>query len=233
MGVDFAILSKARKSHMKGAQYLHRPIMGASQSSPFQVDYRMVGSPAAYRFKVYGRMWDGTVSPEDLAEPHSGWDIREAYDRLWDNFGDMVLPWEASAGGLHEVVLKNNPDVVISSIPAPILCHRGHSFRASNIWSSDKDMGAIGSGEDNIVVCNGEEAPRWYRVSRIQGWNTVEWPDGAKPPITPMWQVPKPLDHNCDCFPNLVRVGRYGKWQKGVLSHEAWDATVDAIKAKS
>jgi len=35
--------------------------------------------------------------------------------------------------------------------------------------------------------------------------------------------VEKPIRTSCRCFPDVHRMGRYGKWKKGVLSHEAWE----------
>lgn len=220
------ILSKPRKSYMKGAQYLHRPIPGTKPGEPFEVTYTLQGSALGYRLKVYGPKWDGTVSPEDLTESHSGWDIRTAYDQLWDKFGSFVTQWEATPSGLMLSIDRVKPDLVISTIPAQLLCHKEHTFRATRIWSGNQSVASL---PDNTVVCNGEEVPRWYRAAKIQGWDTVEWPDGPKPPITPLWEVLKPLENNCDCFPKVVRSGRYGLWRKGVLSHESYALTWSAI----
>ncbi len=229
-GADIAILSKKRPSHMKGAQYLHRPISGIDCGDPFQIDYQLKGSPMGYRMKVYGPKYMGTVSPEDLAEPHSGWDIRRAYDALWDLYGHAVTDWQASPIGLKSMLDHYAPSVTISTVPAPTLCSQNHSFLATNVFSTDS-LSSVGIYmPENTVVCNGEEAPRWYRAARIKGWETIEWPGDSKPPITPLWSVPKPTDNNCDCFPQVIRGGRYGVWRKGVLSHEIYDETLKALQ---
>jgi hypothetical protein len=224
-GSDVAILSKNRKSFMKGAQYLHRPISGIDCGQPFEIEYLLVGSAMQYRRKVYGPTWDGTTSPEDMTASHSAWDIRVAYDALWEKFHTYIVDWEATYGGAVQAIESSGADLVVSTIPAPLLCNKGHTFRSARIFSSDVDMGI----EDNTVVCNGEEAPRWYRAAKIRGWTTVEWPDGASPPVTPMWEVLKPLDNNCDCFPEIVHGGRYGAWKKGVLSHEVFDIVSNEV----
>src|SRR4051812_38354175 len=82
-GGDIAIFSRKRKSELFGAQYLHKPIPWATPPKEVTVDYRIIGEPADYKRKVYGNGWLGAVSPEDLQEPHPGWDIRETYDNLW------------------------------------------------------------------------------------------------------------------------------------------------------
>lgn len=221
-GNDVLIFSKARKSFMRGAQYLHAPIPEASSSEPFRIDYKLQGPASGYRLKVYGDKWDGTVSPEDMTINHDAWDIREAYDWLWNVYGEFVQDWEASPATLSMLMNALKPDLTISSVPAPLLCAEGHTFRSAKIWSTDK---AIVPVEDNTVICNGNAAPAWYRVSSIQGWQNTEWPDQVRPPIVPLWEVTKPLNHNCTCFQSVMRVGRYGSWTKGVLSHSAFFET--------
>lgn len=225
-GADVLIMSKqARKSFMRGAQYLHAPIPMASQSAPFTIKYHLLGDVSAYRRKVYGGAWDGTVSPEDLEETHEAWDIREAYDWLWDTYGRYVLPFDADTPAAFQKALDwAEPDLAISTVPAQLLCSQGHSFGMSTIWATNRDM--MSSIQDNTVLLNGDDAPAWYRCSRIQGWENTEWPGlGPKPPFGEMWEVVKPLRNNCDCYPQIHRMGRYGKWQKGVLSHESFYET--------
>src|SRR5678809_864059 len=41
-GADFIVVSKARKSFMNGAQYLHAPIPGVSIKEPFLINYETV-----------------------------------------------------------------------------------------------------------------------------------------------------------------------------------------------
>lgn len=218
---DVLILSKARKSRMAGAQYLHEPIPGTPWTESFRVEYTMIGSAEAYRRKVYGDAWDGTVSPEDMTAMHDAWDIRTTYDWLWDTYGEYVQDWHASPAALSAAIEMFVPDLVVSSVPAPLLCSEGHSFGSTKIWATDTALSQ--DKTDNRVICNGERNPSWYRSSRIQGWEGTEWPGRIqKPPVVPMWEVTKPTRTNCDCFPAVLRVGRYGKWTKGVLSHEAW-----------
>lgn len=220
---DVIIASKkGRKSKMMGAQYLHAPIPFASQSEAFLINYKLVGGDAEdYRSKVYGDGWDGKVSPEDMTATHKGWDIREAYNWLWDTYSPFIQDWDAvRPSKVDEVIAWALPEITISTIPAPLLCDKGHTFASAKIFSSDKRITDI---SDNTVICNAAESPLWYRSARINDWDTVEWPGyGAKPPITPIWEVTKPTFHNCTCRRGIKRMGRYGSWKKGVLSHEAF-----------
>ena len=55
---------------------------------------------------------------------------------------------------------------------------------------------------------------------------TVEWPHRSKPPLPGVAEVVKPIYSTCTCYTNtkyrFVKVGRYGVWSKGVLSHQAY-----------
>lgn len=224
------ILSKPRKSFMNGAQYLHRPIPMATRSPAFQISYDLWGTAEGYREKVYGADSRVEVSPTTLSQQHDAWDIREAYDWLWDTYGSYVQGWEADSPEWVDTLLGSlKPDLTISTIPAHLLCKGGHAFSSTTIWSTDKAMG-IGDG-DNKVVCNGDKGFGWYRSSRIHGWENTEWPQDRKPPINSerLWEVTKPVGTTCDCFPGVVREGRYGSWRKGVLSHEAYYNTAQTL----
>lgn len=228
-GCDVRILSKPRKSRMNGAQYLHRPIPLASAAKPFKIDYRLWGSAEGYRDKVYGRDSGVQVSPESLVGIADAWDIREAYDWLWETYGSYVREWEATPISLQGMIAGWNPDLVISTVPAPLICKGDHGFTSVKIWASDKSM--MGAGDD-VVLCNGDKNTGWYRASRIQGYENTEWPHDRRPPFSSdrLWEVEKPIEHKCDCFPGVVRMGRYGSWTKGVLSHESFYGVQDLLK---
>lgn len=220
---DVIVVSKAQKSPMLGAQYLHSPIPDATPAdSEFQVQYNLWGTTEEYRRKVYGSKWDGSVSPEDLSETHQAWDIRTTYDWLWACYASYIKDWDASPAALTAVLANLEPDLCVSTIPAPLLCGEGHQFAYTTIWATNK---AFAQGmPDNTVVCNGQDVPSWYRASRIQGHENTEWAASAvvKPPFKGVAEVTKPLKTQCICFPDVVRAGRYGEWTKGVLSDSAY-----------
>lgn len=225
--VDVRILSKPRKSFMKGAQYLHAPIPLMGDQTPFDIDYRLVGGTTQdYARKVYG----GRVEAEDTSAAvlegiHPGWDIRSAYDDLWETYGGYVIPWEATREGIIEIVGTWGADLIISSIPATLICDnpQQHSFATEFIWSTDS---AYHGAADNTVICDASHDHAWYRSSLIHGWGNTEWPHRRRPPISQdhLWEVPKPIGSNCDCLASIMRVGRYGTWKKGTLVHEIFPA---------
>jgi hypothetical protein len=199
------------------------------------VEYMLRGTPEDYRRRVYGQMWDGTVSPEDLADDHQAWDIRETYDRLWEMYGGYVQDVEVESAGIRGLLNSRDVDLIINTIPLPSLCYKGHIFRGTKIIAAGDapdmgiDVGSIYRCPPDTVICNGNPEPSWYRISNIFGHTTVEWPQSIKPPIGSAAEVIKPTEHNCDCWPDLLNVGRYGSWTKGVLSHTAYDTVMRRI----
>lgn len=236
---DLAIFSRKVKSPLYGAQYLHRPIPGINCGEPRLVEYMLRGNPEDYKRKVYGSFWDGTVSPEDLGQQHRAWDIRAAYDDLWDAYHRRINDVELDAGGV--VILKEqHSDVTINTIPRPAICYQGHAFSSTDITAAgdapDLGITLAQSGYtclDDTVICNGEESPSWYRMSRVFGHTTIEWPGKIdRVPINTAARVRKPLHHNCDCHDDIIHVGRYGEWSKGVLSHTAYFNTYRELQRR-
>lgn len=228
---DVVILSKNRKSYMRGAQYLHMPIPMASHSAPFQVSYQLKGTAEEYRDKVYGPDPRIRVSPESLLGSHLAWDIRESYDWLWETYSKYILHHDINPGNVTDILNQfASADEVISSIPAPQICiDPAHGFQAEKVWVTE--MYRDDKRVDNTVVCSGDPDDPWYRTSLIHGWANTEYPADRKPPLSSdkVHEVTKPIKTNCDCHSDIRRVGRYGTWTKGVLSHTAFYETAEAL----
>jgi hypothetical protein len=234
--VRMAVISKRRKSTLYGAQYLHAPIPGLPLPDPQPVTYKMIGNAEQYRRKVYGQAWSGSVSPEDLDENHLAWDIRAAYDILWDRYKHLIMDVTLMPDSMPGI-LATGADMVINTVPRPVLCKGGHFFGSTEIWAAGDapDLGInLGrffvSVADGSIVCNGLENPSWYRLSKVYQHMTVEWPGNLEQvPVSSAAKVTKPTDTNCDCWPEVMHVGRYGKWQKGVLTHHVFNEVTAAV----
>lgn len=230
-GWDVVILSKKRKSHMYGAQYLHRPIPGLPERSS-KVEYQLWGSADDYASKVYGPKLPNGVqaSPAYLEGFHDAWDIRMAYDEAWYRYEHQIIPTAIGAAEV-EGFLREPLGYVVSTIPLPSICREPerHEFTAQKIWAAGDapDQGRLCpiSCPPDTVICNGHMDRAWYRVSNVFGHTTAEWPHDRRPPLSDIAEVTKPIAHNCDCWDpsRFVGVGRYGAWQKGVLSHHAYE----------
>jgi hypothetical protein len=226
------ISKELEPSILLGCQYLHAPIPGLKDAQTAKVGYHLIGTPEQYRLKVYGNEWKGKVSPEDFIGEHDAWDIRETYNRLWHGVKFYAHSQIRIAGGNLSAVRMLKPDRIISTIPAMNLCESPfakHEFYRHLIYASGASRPQDGLGA-NQVMCVGDESTDWYRSSNVFGYRTVEWPAGrsiSRPEGTV--RVYKPLSTDCDCHPDVIRVGRYGEWDKSVLVHQVYDKVVKAL----
>ena len=231
-GWDFQIYSRRQRSTLYGAQYLHQAIPGIDCGGPKMISYTLEGDAEMYRHKVYGNDWDGTVSPEDLMEVHFGWDLRQAYDWLWKQYEPCIYNCEIGSSWTDPKNLGGF-DLVISTVPRKIWAQEGDIFESIKIWAlgdTDQERVHLHRAPEFSVVCNGMPRVPWYRVSNIFDKCTMEWPyywdyslatDG-KPPARGASLVEKPLRHNSKAAPDFVHLGRYGAWEKGILTSDAF-----------
>lgn len=241
-GWDVKIFSKKRRSEMYGAQYLHEPIPGLKESKA-QVRYILQGGTTTeYKQKVYGEdAGDFAVSPELITpDPSDAWDIRAAYYDAWDRYQDLIVHKPMITGSHIQVFsMLEKSDLIVNSIPRFYVCRNPmHRFKSKRVWAvgdaPERGVFVEHKLPDGLVVCNASAGIPWYRASRVFGYSTMEW---AKPPA-PKYKaarVQKPISTNCDCMQDLgiLHVGRYGKWQKGVLSHTAFSDTYKRIVGES
>jgi len=224
-GRECVIVSNtSQPSRLYGCQYLHAPVPGYEYAPKTQVGYWLIGTPEEYRRKVYGDKWEGKVSPEDFVGVHDAWDIRTTYRHMWNELITGNLVWlheepDIRDGILPDFVFALRPEKIISTIPAPALCLKDHKFTYHTIYASGSTSQK--PFDENEIICDGTAQHPWYRISRVFGYQTIEW---ATAPETrePHAAVPKPLETDCDCYPEIARVGRYGKWQKSALVHEVY-----------
>lgn len=244
-GCQFSIFSKKRKSYLFGSQYLHEPIPGISDEEAFaEVLYQTNGSPVEYRRKVHGDAWDGVVSPEDFEEHHLAWNIRDAYEKLWQMYGQCVDDFDIRPmAGLtvfeHTSMELNLSefDLIVSTVPRMLWQTPGDQFISSKGWAlgDAPEHGVFvpyRTPRDNMIICDGTKDQAYSRLSRVFGYTTVEWPHHVKPPLPGVSEVVKPLRFIAGPSENptqdWLHVGRYGKWQKGIL---VTDAFTDVLKA--
>ena len=124
----------------------------------------------------------------------------------------------------------SKPSVIISTIPAPAMCHMRtiHNFQSHVIFANGTTREE--EIDDNSIVCDGTDEHAWYRIASVFGYRTIEW-SRLPPPGTIAANVTKPLYTDCDCYPTVLRVGRYGTWSKGSLVHEVYPAVAEFLEA--
>lgn len=224
LGLNVSIISKAQRSVISGAQYLHDPIPGLTPERPDgQLNYIKDGSARGYANKVYGNpdhpcSWD--KFPEGLLP---AWSMLDVYSQLWARYHARI--WDQSIGGDSLDEIAAEWPMVISSIPLRHICKNPeHVFNGARVWIAPY---AALDLPDNTIHYDGTLAQSWYRCSRIFGEegteSSVEIP-GAE------WEGIKPTGHTCDCHPEVVKVGRFGQWKKGVLIHHAYNDALEAAQ---
>lgn len=247
-GVEITIVSNKVKSGLHGCQYLHGPIPGFDLDT-VSVEYHLEGTVEDYAAKVYaGQVPASAVSPAHLRGTHPAWDLRQCYDRLWSRYEDQIVDAVVKPEQVAMMLDHYDADLVVSSLPAPVLCQdmENHQFTSVESWAMG-DAPLLGQTvpvpcPPNTVLCNGDRDRGYYRVSNVFGHTTAEWPGWKrKPPLEGVVRFSKPLKTTCTCWSlvdhgglgtsGILRVGRYGRWEKGILSHDAFNRTASTLAA--
>jgi hypothetical protein len=226
------IFSKKIKSSFFGAMYLHRPIPALHNTTVPEVVIKIekYGTKKGYAEKVYGDP-NAPVSWDKFGEGLTdAWSLSDAYEKLWARYEDRIVDTDVS----HETLqpLGINYDMIFSTLPAPILCHdRRHHFDKQEMW--------VIHGKDQWdaqgrMVYNGRESEDWYRYSSINGhhsWEFSHFPVEAEKMKQGLSLVVgfKPTRTNCDCYPTIHRLGRFGRWDKHVLTHHAYEEVAGVL----
>lgn len=216
------------KSRIGGATYLHSPIPDITGPDPdATVKFRKIGTGAGYAQKVYGNPEAGT-SWDKFHGEQPAWDLHRVYDELWTRYVGNMIPMSVARKDVLDFI-ELHP-VVISSIPPLNYCGGHHQFPRRPIWVEDESDAA-----DNEILYDGLPyagltVSSRYRTSNLFGRGSTEY---AKP-VPLAWPGFKVLATDCDCCPEVMRVGRFGKWMPGVLSdsafHEVWKAMFDQFE---
>jgi hypothetical protein len=226
------IYSKKVKSKMFGAMYLHRSLPDiTSEEADFIMSIMKAGTAGEYAEKVYGDP-EAPVSWDKFEAGYSpAWDLSLAYDELWGRYHAMIRDETLDIDYIAQ--LETEYDIVISSIPATSLCLGGHEFRSQHIWvQHGEDYRPL--GPDYIMYYMGDPTVDWYRFSRIGHYSSWEYSrkpeDGVDTDKFVLSWGKKPLETDCDCFPDIMRVGRFGRWEKGILTHHAFEEVEIALQ---
>lgn len=219
-GGDVKILAPGQPSKISGAQYLHDEIPGIDVS-PMMVEYTKTGTQEGYARKLYGSA-DAPCSWQEFAVgPHMAWPLEDAYRLAWAAVASYITPVTITAPHIEQLLVTY--DLVVSTIPKPSLCVKNeHEFAGKPVWITNQppadDGGVCRTLDDNTIMYNGLGGDPWYRFSKIQGVMSTEYVQDTPGAV----RVIKPLHNNCNCHEGLMHVGRYGKWKKSVLAHNAF-----------
>lgn len=238
-GVPTVLISRKTKSVLGGAQYSHIKIPREFESwddpPEAMLTYQVRGSGEGYQRKVYGDAAVPFVSIDSHkdGEQVPAWSLMKLYDGLWNDFESKITNIDLDPISVNKLLLGF--DLVISSVPLPTICWSSadpginHWFKQQTIRIWNENIEDI---PDNTILYDGTDERSWYRTSKIFGVGSTEWSAfAAQPPLPGLRTVNKPLDTNCNCHegPAFLKVGRFGIWQKGVLTYHAFNQVVEKL----
>jgi len=215
---------RAERSPIPPAVMIHAAIPEVSESEPdARVMFTKLGDGHGYAAKVYGDPEHPTSWEKFTDGSRAAWALAPIYGRLWHLYRDLVKECEitpARARGLQREFAT-----VINTAPLPSLCEGGHTFPSRPIWIKDHAPRWL---PRDTMVYNGDERYDWYRASDFFGVRSTEY-------ATPMAGARKGVKvqpTSCDCHPGMVRAGRWGTWQPGVLLHHAFDVALNYLSVE-
>ena len=231
-GADVTIMSEPNKSKIGGAMYLHRSIPAITEEQPdawIWIEKR--GTAEGYAEKVYGNPSHPVSFTQWETGGHPMWSLRDAYDALWELYQAAINPYRVHPEDICEIC--NSFDLVVSTIPAPVICKSGHRFAGAPIWiTMSETIRRLPLDLKQTMIYSGDPQDDWYRYSLIDGVRS--WEYAKKPPDQKgALKGQKVIDTDCDChseLDNFMKAGRWGMWKRGVLSHHVYDQVSYALQ---
>lgn len=240
----FDIVAKeAKPSEIGGAQFLHRPLFEETKPDA-TISVCWIGNAPEYAEKVYGRpdistSFDrlGLYGPEaEIA----AWSLIKAYERLWEDYRPGIQERTVDNEVMCEYMESGEYTHIISTIPPNAYCaNPAHDFESVPLIIAQHPWDELPM--DNFILYNGRAEDSWYRMSTIFGEHSIEIGSGGDPAITDDLRATaeklgadryltgmKPTRTTCDCgfghpTTKLLRVGRFGTWDRKVLLHQVAD----------
>lgn len=230
-GAEVEILSSSGKTEQRGPLLMQRPIPGINTSHPDGTIHQIVigGGILDYRYKLYGDVNIG-INGDILQPYYHAWDHRETYERLWAAYSDMIIPHHVKGSEL--ATLHERADLVVSTASARSMCRSGqmigggeHQFRSQEVAVTPYTS-YPNQPPDTIIFNAGEHAP-WVRSSMVFGVPVTEWLVSKAP--SSATRIRKPISTNCNCYPHVLRTGRFGAWKNETWVDTAYWDTYNAI----
>jgi hypothetical protein len=185
-----------------------------------------LGSGQDYARKVYGDRARHT-GWENYAATYPSWDAIKAYDMLWERYKDEIANIdEIDVGWLKEITALYK--TVISTLPQPPLCVGPHRFDSVAYWIKPLPLPEEERGRE-IIIYNGRLEDPWYRYSVLGDKCSIE---AAHPAFSgeDVHEGRKAVGNNCDCWPKVIRAGRWAEWTHGILLHDAYNKVREVLR---
>ncbi len=209
------IISKKDPSFISGAQFLHTAIPALTRDEPdAEISFIKYGTEIDYAHKIYGENHVKTSWKKYPAQKVGVWHLQRWYRQLWDLYEYMIQDGVFLPGLLPNA--STEFDVILSTIPIRSL------FTDVTTTEEQVNITEEDFAEPGTIIYNGLENDVWYRASNLFGYHSVEYPREVRPP-GPFRMILKPLSANVqNPYENVHMLGRYGKWEKGVLVDDAF-----------
>lgn len=240
LGMEVGIISRKVRSYISGAQFLHEYISDVTPDSPDGIiDVRKEGTREGYAMKVYGDP-HAPVSWDNYEGPIPAWSLRKAYDLLWDVWEDRIKDAEVTLDVLEWCGMWDE-NRVASSIPLPVLAAAWDEvtgelaevpepwdFKKQDVWITNRLNMSLAR---QTIVYNGDPATDWYRASNLWGYAGMEYSYDIGGNPERVKKIQKPLANNVPngVWDGILRVGRYGAWEKTKLAHHAYTEVLKAV----
>lgn len=235
-GVSPQVYSRKVKTKVGGAQYLDRAIPGLNRpDKPETIIHHLVrGDEFAYRRKVYSAHPSLTEISE-RADVYNGmrepaWSLRRAYNELWGRWESQVLDNEIDVRFVAK--LLDGHDLVFSTVPLMSICsHRSGAYHNFHLRQSLIAPVMLEKLVSDTVVWDGTRTSAWFRTSLVFGEVATEWPAGAPvPTLDKLMKVTMPIASDCNCWPSVVRLGRYGAWSRKEDTSEVFTRVISTLE---
>ena len=239
-GAEYTIYSRKVRSNIAGAQFLHVPIPGIEEEAD-QVTIVRWGTPAVYADKATGKLQelglDTSWTRWETHERATIWSLARAYDNAWRGYENDIQNQEVDFKFVDWCVSEY--DLVVSTVPLDAIIDPA-LLPALGLLKQIVYIVPAPRVRGNVLVFNGSHNEgQWYRYSCLFGHSTYEFSDRADAEEmahhleTKVITARKPYAIVSPKFenmhPNVLKVGRHGRWHKLGLTHEAFYMTYSEI----
>lgn len=229
-GAVVEVIAPKKMTPQRGPLLIQRPIPGINNDHPDGMIYQRVigGSILDYRYKLYGDINIGING--DILQPHyAAWRHGTTYARLWELYSGLIVDRTVGIGEMQSI--HQRADLVVSTANARDLCFQEdeHTFTSARVALTP--MHRMPEQPDNTIVFNAGTQYQWVRSSRIFGNEVTEWIPDQAPARARL--IEKPISTDCDCYPHILRTGRFGAWKNETWVDTAYFdtyATLESIK---